>query len=67
EAEPGDIFLLCSDGLTGEVSDPQIESILAADQHLGELCSRLVDAANQAGGNDNITCLLMRAEVQRLA
>lgn len=66
EAGPGDIFLLCSDGLTGEVSDPEIESILAADQPLGELCSRLVDAANQAGGHDNITCLLVRAEVLRL-
>jgi protein phosphatase len=62
EATPGDIFLLCSDGLTGELSDEQIESMLAADLPLDELCVQLVDAANQAGGHDNITCLLVRAE-----
>jgi protein phosphatase len=62
EAAPDDIFLLCSDGLTGEVSDEQMESMLAADLPLDEHCARLVDAANQAGGHDNITCLLVRAE-----
>jgi protein phosphatase len=62
KAEAGDIFLLCSDGLTGEVPDAQIESLLAADLPLDQLCANLVDAANQAGGHDNITCLLVRAE-----
>jgi len=61
EAEPGDLFLLCSDGLTRELSDPLIETILRVDVSPGELCARLVAAANQAGGNDNITCLLVRA------
>ena len=62
EAEPGDIFMLCSDGLTGELSDPTIESLLAADLPLEELCDSLVAAANESGGRDNITCLLVRAE-----
>jgi protein phosphatase len=62
EAEPGDLFLLCSDGLTRELSDPLIESLLALDLPLDELCARLVNAAKKAGGNDNITCLLVRAE-----
>jgi protein phosphatase len=62
EAEPGDLFLLCSDGLTNELSDSLIASILAADLPLEEICALLVDAANQAGGRDNITCLLVRAE-----
>ena len=62
KAEAGDIFLLCSDGLTGEVPDPQIESLLAADLPLDQICARLVEAANQAGGHDNITCMLVRAE-----
>jgi protein phosphatase len=62
EAEAGDIFLLCSDGLTGEVPDAQIESLLAADLPLDQLCACLVEAANVAGGHDNITCLLVRAE-----
>jgi protein phosphatase len=60
-AEPGDLFLLCSDGLTRELPDSLIESLLGADSPLDELCARLVSAANKAGGNDNITCLLVRA------
>ena len=62
EAEPGDLFLLCSDGLTRELSDSLMESLLLVGSPLDELCARLVDAANQAGGHDNITCLLVRAE-----
>jgi protein phosphatase len=62
EADPGDLFLLCSDGLTRELADPLIESILAANLPLDNLCTRLVQAAKKAGGHDNITCLLVRAE-----
>ena len=61
EAEPGDLFLLCSDGLTRELSDPLLESLLCLDLPLDELCARVVGAANKAGGQDNITCLLVRA------
>lgn len=66
EAEPGDLFLLSSDGLTRELSDAKIEAILAAGVAqsglpLADLCNRLVDAANSAGGGDNITCLLLSA------
>ncbi len=61
ETEPGDLFLLCSDGLTRELSDPLLESILRLGLPLDALCARLVGAANQAGGQDNITCLLVRA------
>jgi PPM family protein phosphatase len=61
QAEPGDLFLLCSDGLTRELSDPLLESILRLDLPLDQLCARLVNAANKAGGHDNITCLLVRA------
>jgi protein phosphatase len=62
EIEPGDLFLLCSDGLTRELSDALIESLLKLDRPLQELCARLVAAANDAGGHDNITCILVRAE-----
>jgi PPM family protein phosphatase len=61
EAEPGDLYLLCSDGLTRELTDPLIESLLRLELPLDELCVRLVGAANKAGGHDNITCLLVRA------
>lgn len=62
EVESGDLFLLCSDGLTRELSDSLLESLLGLDLPLDELCERLVNAANRAGGHDNITCLLVRAE-----
>jgi PPM family protein phosphatase len=62
EAEPGDVFLLCTDGLTRELSDAQIECMLAEDLPLDELSNRLVNAAKKVGGHDNITCLLVRAE-----
>jgi PPM family protein phosphatase len=62
ETEPGDLFLLCSDGLVRELSDSVIESLLRLDLTLEEMCSRLVEAANEAGGHDNITCLLVRAD-----
>jgi len=62
EAEPGDLFLLCSDGLTKEIDDPLIESLLGTDLPLDELCERLVGAANKAGGHDNITAVVVKAE-----
>ena len=62
DIEPGDLFLLCSDGLTRELSDELLESMLRLDLPLDELCERLIGAANKAGGHDNITCLLVRAE-----
>jgi PPM family protein phosphatase len=61
EIQPSDLFLLCSDGLTRELSDPLIESLLRLDVPLQALCERLVAAANSAGGHDNITCMLVRA------
>jgi len=60
DAEPGDLFLLCTDGLTREVSDSGIGEVLSAEGDLDALCRGLVAAANRAGGNDNITCLLVR-------
>jgi protein phosphatase len=62
DAEPGDLFLLCTDGLTRELSDRDIEAILLSNLSLEEACSRLVEDAKKAGGHDNITCLLIRAE-----
>jgi len=62
DTEAGDLFLLCSDGLTRELSDDMLASILADDLPIGELCERLIAAANDAGGGDNITCVIVRAE-----
>jgi serine/threonine protein phosphatase PrpC len=63
EAEPGDLFLLCSDGLTRELPDSTIQTLLTGDLTLEVLSARLVEAAKKAGGHDNITCLLVRAQV----
>ena len=61
EAEPGDLFLLCSDGLSRELSDKQIESNLAPSLPLADRCTHLVEAAKKAGGHDNITVILVHA------
>ena len=61
QAEPGDTFLLCSDGLTRELTDLSIQSILNVGGSLDERCARLVEAAKKAGGHDNITCILVQA------
>ncbi|MDP1825722.1 MAG: Stp1/IreP family PP2C-type Ser/Thr phosphatase [Archangium sp.] len=58
EPKDGDIFLLCSDGLSGMVPDKQIEQILQSQSDLDKACAQLIDAANANGGNDNVTCVL---------
>lgn len=60
EPQQGDIFLLCSDGLSGMVTDPQMQEVLARTTELEKACSQLIDLANAAGGNDNVTCVLAR-------
>jgi protein phosphatase len=57
----GDVFLLCSDGLTGMVTDERIAEILAGSgEDLVRAAEALIDAANHAGGLDNITALVVR-------
>ncbi len=55
----GDIFLLCSDGLSGQVSDPEIGAV-ASSLPPAEACRFLVDLANLRGGPDNITVVIVR-------
>ena len=56
----GDALLLCSDGLNKHLSDEQIEQLLKDSESAEAACHKLVDAANQAGGSDNITVVLAR-------
>jgi PPM family protein phosphatase len=59
--EPGDLLLLCSDGLTRELSDERIAEIFREPaEDLQALCGRFVHEANRAGGNDNITCVVVK-------
>lgn len=60
QPEKGDLLLLCSDGLCGPVADPQILDIVHATQDLAEVAQRLIAAANDRGGPDNITCVVAR-------
>jgi serine/threonine protein phosphatase PrpC len=60
ELHPGDQVLLCSDGLTETIPDPTIADLLTADPDGHATCRSLIDAANQAGGPDNITVVLLR-------
>ena len=55
-----DIFLLCSDGLSGMVTDPKMEEILQKQPDIDKAAQNMIDAANAAGGNDNVTCILIR-------
>ena len=57
---PGDIALLCSDGLTNMVEDEQIFRIVRGSESLQEAGGKLIDAANRAGGRDNISVVLAR-------
>jgi len=59
-AAPGDVFLLCSDGLTTMVNEERIASVLSATTSMREAVRTLVDEANAAGGRDNITALAFR-------
>jgi serine/threonine protein phosphatase PrpC len=62
ETSPGDIYLLCSDGLSGLVSDNQMREIVTAAPSLDEACRVLIERANFHGGTDNITVVLARVE-----
>lgn len=61
-AEPGDIFMLCSDGLTTMLADERIRVIVEEAASLDSATRALVDEANVAGGRDNITVLLFQIE-----
>jgi len=59
-AAPGDVFLLCSDGLTTMVSEERIGAVLSATTSMREAVRTLIDEANAAGGRDNVTALAFR-------
>ena len=59
-AMPGDLILMTSDGLTRHLDDQEILKIVTASSSLERMCGDLIQAANQRGGDDNITCLLLR-------
>jgi protein phosphatase len=62
DLQPDDVILLCSDGLTGMVSDERIAAALREEHDPQRACERLVGEANRQGGEDNITVIVARIE-----
>jgi PPM family protein phosphatase len=62
DVEVGDIYLMCSDGLSDMVEDPEIGSVLLGQQSMDQIAEQLVSVANGHGGRDNISVLLVRVE-----
>lgn len=60
DIEPGDVALLCTDGLSGEVSDPDLGAILSTRAPVRVMVEALVDAALQRGASDNVSCVVLR-------
>jgi protein phosphatase len=58
--EPGDLLLLCCDGLSDKLENRELQHIISEGKDLQATCQTLVDAANRAGGDDNITVVLLR-------
>jgi protein phosphatase len=59
--EEGDIVLLCTDGLTSMLEDDEIGQVLASEPDVQRVCDSLINMANQRGGQDNITLIVVRA------
>lgn len=57
KTEPGDIVLLCTDGLTNMVRENEIASILKRNENPEEACRELIEKANEYGGEDNVTAI----------
>jgi protein phosphatase len=62
DAQIGDVYVLCSDGLSGMIDDAEICQVVNGSPDLEEACRRLVALANEHGGEDNITALIVRVE-----
>jgi protein phosphatase len=62
DARDGDVFLICSDGLTSMIHEPGVRPVLEQGGSLEEMGRALIAAANSAGGRDNITVILFRLE-----
>jgi len=61
--QPGDVFLLCTDGLSGQVPPQRILEIVAESRSDIEVCAKnLVAASNEAGGEDNVTVVVVAVD-----
>lgn len=58
--EAGDVILICTDGLYGEVDEKELISRLSEKESMTHICNELVEAANRNGGSDNITMVVLK-------
>jgi protein phosphatase len=64
EPTPGDVYVLCSDGLSGMVQDEEIQKIVVQNPDIRDACAKLIARANEHGGEDNVTAVLIKIEEQ---
>jgi protein phosphatase len=62
DPQTGDVYVLCSDGLSGMITDEDITKIVTSCPDIREACKRLIARANESGGEDNITAVLIKIE-----
>jgi protein phosphatase len=62
QVKRGDVLILCSDGLSGQVRGSEIAAVVNSEADLVQVCKKLIDMANKAGGPDNITVVAARFE-----
>ncbi len=72
DVQPGDVYVLCSDGLSGMIEDEEILEVVSSTDDLELACRGLIKLANEHGGEDNITAVLVRvaeapADISRTA
>lgn len=65
--QPGDMFLLCSDGLSGMINEAQMLDVFEFTREPQEACELLIAMANEAGGTDNISALIIRIDGEEIA
>ncbi|MGO8992086.1 MAG: Stp1/IreP family PP2C-type Ser/Thr phosphatase [Polyangiaceae bacterium] len=62
---PGDVYVICSDGLSGMLTDEEIEQVVTTSPDIRAACRKLIEKANDQGGEDNITAVLIKIEAAR--
>jgi len=67
DAQVGDLYVLCSDGLSGMIDDGEILDVIGGNSDITEACRRLVALANEHGGEDNITAVIVKIEESNAA
>ncbi len=62
DAQVGDAYVLCSDGLSGMIDDDEILDLVQSSAELSDVCKKLIALANEHGGEDNVTAVVVRIE-----